>query len=111
MAVINASALAHELRLGTDGDRLHAVCLSAITSYAPGAPDDVKSEALYRMASSLSAYDGNTAGLQQFQVTGGSGSGIDLRFRDAAQSALRASGAAALLSPWRVRRAVRAVAS
>ena len=91
--------------------RLRSLAVCLIDTYAPGAPDQVKCEAVIRTAGYLRACDGTAAILQQFQVTGGAGGGVDLRFRSAAQSALRASGAAAILSPWRVRRALRAVAS
>ena len=110
MAVIDAATLAGELGV-MDATRLHSVCLSLIERYAPGAPDDVKSEALIRMAGYLHASDGAMAMFQQIQITGSAGAAVDLRFRSACQSAMRCSGAAALLSPWRVRRAVRAVAS
>ena len=91
--------------------RLRSLCVCLIDTYAPGAPDKVKCEAVIRTAGYLHAYDGTAAVLQQFQVSGASGSGVDLKFRSACGSALRCSGAAALLSPWRVRRALRAVAS
>ena len=90
--------------------RLRSLCVCLIDRYAPNAPGKIQCEALIRVAGYLHAYDGTAAILQQFQVTGGAGGGVDLRFRSACGSALRCSGAAALLSPWRVRRALRAVA-
>ena len=90
--------------------RLRSLAVCMVDNYSPSAPDKLKCEAVIRTAAYLHAYDGTAAVLQQFQVTGASGSGIDLKFRSAAQSALRASGASAALSPWRVRRALRAVA-
>ena len=110
MAVIDALTLAHEL----DADyaaRLHAVCLSLIERYAPGAPSDMKSEALIRMFGYLHAYDGSMGVFQQIQITGSAGASVDLKFRSTCSSALRCSGAAALLSPWRKRRAVSVAAS
>ena len=92
-------------------DLLHAVCTALIEAYAPGAPDAVKSEALCRAAGYLRTSDGSAAVFQQIQITGSSGTAVDLKFRSACGSALRCSGAAALLSPWRVRRAVRVAES
>ena len=103
--IVDAADLAVEHGIA-DATRLRAVCLSLIEQYAPGAPDDVKSEALIRTAAYLNTADGSTGALQQIQITGSSGAAVDLKFRSTCSSALRCSGAAALLSPWRKRRAV-----
>ena len=120
MVVIAAPELGQVLCIEDATDRararrhvelLHKVCTALIENYAPGAPDSVKSEALCRVAGYLHGYDGSAAALQQIQITGSSGAAVDLKFRSACGSALRCSGASALLSPWRVRRAVRVAES
>ena len=119
MAVINrddlATALGVELRPNNPRldhvDRLRTVCLSLIERYAPSAPDEIKSEALLRLAGYLDSARGEMGIYSEIEITSGSGAAVDLRFRSACQSAMRCSGAASLLSLWRVRRAVRAVAS
>ena len=103
--IVDAADLAVEHGIA-DATRLRAVCLSLIEQYAPGAPDDVKSEALIRTAGYLHTSDGSMAAFQQVQITGSGGAAVDLKFRSACGSALRCSGAAALLSPWRKRRAI-----
>ena len=105
MAVIDRLVLATELGIA-DATRLRSVCLSVIEVYAPAAPDDLKSEALIRMAGYLHTSDGSMGVFQEVEITGSAGASVDLTFRSACSSALRCSGAAALLSPWRKRRAV-----
>lgn len=83
-------------------NRLHAVALAAVEGYAPGAADAVKSEALIRTAAYLHA-DGPAAKVLRRMQT------ADLTIEPRAPgSPLRLSGAAALLSPYRVRRAAAA---
>ena len=81
-----------------------AGAVAYVTRYAPGAPEAVANEAAVRFASHL--YQTRT--LQPFEV-----SLRDLTVTPPASTAaaFRASGAAALLSPWRVRRAGRVEAS
>ena len=96
MAVVDASALATATGLSSAvATRLRAVCLPIIEQYASDAPDELKSESLIRMSSYL---DSSRAGLaiRDLKVT----DSLTLEFR-AAGSALRLSGAAALMSPWR----------
>ena len=83
-------------------NRLHAVALAAVNGYAPGAADAVKSEAIIRTAAYLHADDPASKVLRRLETA-------DLTVEQRAPgSPLRLSGAAALLSPSRVRRAVRA---
>ena len=96
--MIDAAALATATGLSSAvATRLHPVCAAIITKYAPDAPDAIQSEALIRMASYL---DSSRAGLalRELKVT----DALTFEFR-AAGSALRLSGSAALLSPWRNR--------
>ena len=96
MAVIDAAALSSATGLSSAvATRLRAVCLPIILAYAPDAPDEIQSEALIRMSSYL---DSSRAGLaiRELKVT----DALTFEFR-AAGSALRLSGSAALLSPWR----------
>ena len=105
MAVTTAVDLATALGVD-DAARLHVVCTALVDRYAPGAPDDVKSEALVRAAGWLHGHTPAASAVGSVKA----GEDVDVRFRNPAASALRASGAAALLSTWRVRRAVRAEA-
>ena len=89
MAVtLTADALRNALRLGSTSEetaeveRLLAYSTAAVTKYAPDAPDPVHSEAAIRVAGHLA--DQPNAGR-----------------RDAYANALRSSGAAAILAPYR----------
>ena len=96
MAVIDAAALATATGLTSEvATRLRAVCVPIIEAYASDAPDEIQSEALIRMSSYL---DSSRAGLaiRDLKVT----DSLTFEFR-AAGSALRLSGSAALMSPWR----------
>ena len=96
MAVIDAAALATATGLSSAvATRLRAVCLPIIEQYASDAPDEIQSEALIRMSSYL---DSSRAGLalREMKVL----DVITFEFRGAG-SALRLSGAAALMIPWR----------
>ena len=98
MAVIVAAAVAAETGLTVAvATRLRAVCLPIIEQYASGAPDELKSEALIRMASHM---DSSVAGLALRSMKVGDGITVDFR---AAGSSLRLSGATSLLAPWRTR--------
>ena len=84
-------------------NRLHAVALAAVDGYAPGAADAIKSEAIIRTAGYLHADDPAAKVLRRLETA-------DLTIEQRAPgSPLRLSGAAALLSPYRVRRAAPAV--
>ena len=101
MAVITAAELAAELGTTDDLTRLHATCKAEVERYAPAAPEEIRNEAIVRMAGCLVGSPGAVAGVRRLQVAN-----VDLEFRSTG-SAVRLSGAAALLSPWRVRRAGR----
>ena len=94
--MIDAAALATATGLSSAvATRLRAVCLPIILAYASEAPDEIQSEALIRMSSYL---DSSRAGLavRELKAT----DALQFEFR-AAGSALRLSGSAALMSPWR----------
>ena len=70
-----------------------------IQRYAPGAPQASKDEALVR-------YAGYLAQTRQHGLTKISAGSVDLEFTERSHAAaFQHSGAKALLSPWRVRRA------
>ena len=98
MAVIDAAALGAATGLALDvATRLRRACEPVIERYASGAPDELKSEALIRMASHM---DSSLPGLALRQMKVGDGITVDFR---AAGSSLRLSGATSLLAPWRNR--------
>ena len=82
-------------------NRLYAVASAEVLRYAPAAPSDVQDEALLRMAGYLFSDDAGAKVFRRFDLS----ETVTLEPR-APGSALRLSGAGALLSPWRVRRAV-----
>ena len=83
-------------------NRLHAVALAAVETYAPGAVDALKSEAIIRTAAYLHADDPAARTMRRLEV------GAEVRIEPRAPgSALRLSGAAAMLAAYRVRRAAR----
>ena len=97
--LITAVALA--TAIGTDNDtaqRLYEVSLALVNRYAPDAPDAMRREAVIRCAGWL--LEAPSAGVRR-SSTGP----IDTAYTPAATGALRSSGAMALLSPWKVRRA------
>ena len=112
-ALLAAKVTAAELRqhLGLEDDtvgnatatRLLNVCKGLVERYAPYAPDDVHNEALLPTAAYLHAGDPSLRVLRSVKVL----DALEVEPR-APDSAVRLSGAAALMSPWRVRRAVRA---
>ena len=76
--------------------RLGPTAAALVERYASGGPTAIKDEAVIRAAGWL---NGNKPGLRKI------GAGvIDIEY-SGEQSALRHSGAMALLSPWKVRRA------
>ena len=108
---LDAAALRGHLGLPDDAAgnataaRLLVVASALVTQYAT-APDAIANEAVIRTAGYLHADEPAARMLRSVDVN----EAIKIEFR-AAGSAVRLSGAAALLSPWRVRRAVRAEAS
>ena len=83
--------------------RLHAVALGLVAAYAPGAPDELRTEAIIRTAGYLQADQAGARVMRRLDVA----DHLTIEPR-AAGSPLRLSGAAALLAPYRVRRAARA---
>ena len=85
--------------------RLFNVAKGLVERYAPACPDDLHAEALLRTAAYMHADDPALRVLKSVKV----GDALEVEPR-APGSAVRLSGAGALMSPWRVRRAVRAEA-
>ena len=107
MAVtIDAAALA--LQLATDettAERLLGVAGVLVLRYCPDAPDGCHNEAVVRVAGYMHGAPPAMAAHRELHA---GGDAVQFEMRNPAVSAVRMSGAAALLSPWRVRRAVRA---
>ena len=100
MAVtVTATALAQALGVNQAlADRLLPVVTALIQQYAPGAPDVVQNEAAIRCCGWLAE---QPAASVSSEATGD----IATRYAINNVSALRHSGAMALLSGWKVRRA------
>ena len=100
MAVtITEEALAQAIRVDTaTATRLLAVATALVERYAPDAPDAISNEAAIRSAGWLA--DQPSAAIRS--ETEGD---ISTDYSPSQMSALRHSGAMALLSPWKVRRA------
>ena len=79
-------------------ERLHPVAVALVERYAPDAPEDVANEAVIRVAGWL--YESPSSGVRSESV-----GDISTSWSPNMTSALRHSGAMALLSPWKVRRA------
>ena len=79
--------------------RLHGVATGEIQRYAPGAPDAHKDEALLRIAGYLHTDDPGVRALRVMKTAD-----LEIEPRTVG-SALRLSGAMALLAPYRTRRA------
>lgn len=94
-AIQLAGALPADLSLA---DRLHPVAVALVERYAPKAPEAVQNEAVIRTAGWLSEQP--PAGVRSESL-----GDETYEYAPAMVSALRHSGAMALLSPWRVRRA------
>lgn len=95
------ACLSDGLEGGLADDRLDALGATAaalVERYAPDAPQAVKDESVIRCAGYLA--DMPAASVSR-QVIGP----MEVEVMPARQSALRNSGAMALLSPWKVRRA------
>ena len=79
--------------------RLHSIAKAAVDGYAPAASDDLKTESIIRVAAYMAHDDATIRPLSKVDVDG-------IVVQPAAPgSALRRSGAMALLAPYRVRRA------
>ena len=78
--------------------RLRPVAVAMVERYAPGAPAAIQDEATIRAAGWLA--DTPAASLQSEQY-----GDVSVTWATGQLSALRHSGAMALLSPWKVRRA------
>ena len=78
--------------------RLGAVSAALVEKYAPAAPLPIKCEAVIRCAGWLRDAPSSGARME-------SEGDISTTFTPSSTGALRASGAMALLSPWKVRRA------
>ena len=79
-------------------DRLHPVAVALVERYAPDAPEAIQNEAAIRCAGWLA--DTPAPSLQSEQY-----GDVAVTWAPGQLSALRHSGAMALLSPWKVRRA------
>ena len=96
---LTAAALAGILDVDEDvAERLLAVALALVERFAPDAPQAVKNGALIRCAGWLS--ESPSAGIRRE-----SSGPFDASYSPGMTGALRHSGAMALLSPWKARRA------
>ena len=96
------SALAAALPDGAPVARLGPVAAALVEEYSPGAPQPIRDEAVIRTAGWLHE---STPGLADSKLSVGP---LDIaRTFAPGLSALRHSGAMALLSPWKIRRAGR----
>lgn len=104
MAVtLDADGLAEAIGAeATIAGRLLPVASALVTRYAPDAPDPIQNEAVIRFAGYLaqSASASRFGAVRSLRIAG-----ISLDTTAAHGAAFRSSGAAALLSQWRVRRA------
>lgn len=82
----------------TTATRLRAAANAHVEKYAPDAPEDVKHEALLRFGGYL-ATTFDTLGIKKLNT------GTDVEMMHLHGPAFRNSGAAMLLTPWKVRRA------
>ena len=100
MAVtITAAQLAEAVGVdSTTATRLLAVATELVNRFAPDAPDAVANEAVIRTAGWL-------AEQPSAAITSETEADISTSYAPSMQSALRHSGAIALLSPWKIRRA------
>lgn len=98
-ATLTATALAEALAVNQAlADRLHPVAVAMVDRYAPAAPEAVANEAAIRFAGWLS--EAPASGARREDI-----GDISTSFSPAMTGGFRASGAMALLSPWKVRRA------
>ena len=96
---LTSTQLASVLRQDDDEviTRLLDVAVATIERYAPSAPEDVRDEAAIRLCAHL-LHPGRDR-IRSFRV-----GGVSMDFT-ASATAFRASGAMALVAPWRVHRA------
>ena len=105
MAVtMRAGAVAKAVQPGaempdTEALRLHAVACEIVDRYAVGAPEAISNEAAIRVAGYLRGDDPGVRALRSIKV-----GEVEIEPR-VVGSALRLSGAMALLAPYRARRA------
>jgi len=103
---LTAAELRDRLKLADDvagnaaATRLLALATEAVNRYARGAPSAVANEAATRFAGYTKTATAQALALRSLKL----GEAVDLEFRPAG-SALRLSGAMALLAPYRQRRA------
>lgn len=84
--------------------RVGAAAAAIVERLAPGAPDEVKDEAVLRLAGWL-ADQRSPAGVQETEESVGE-IRVRTRYTTVPRGAWQASGAAGLLSPWIARRAI-----
>ena len=94
--------LAAALPPSADAARLGRVCAELVEEYSPGAPQPIRDEAVIRCSGWL--YE-STPGLADSKLSAGPVEVV--KTFSPGLSALRHSGAMALLSPWKIRRAGR----
>ena len=98
---LTASELAEIIGTELDeAERLLAVASAMVSRYAPDAPTAVVNEATVRFSGYLASSEASGYGAYR-QV----GVGFDVGLQHLHGPAFRNSGAAMLLSPWRIRRA------
>lgn len=83
-----------------EAERLRAVALAVIQKYSCSAPNEIMNEAVIRFSGYLAASEASGYGAYK-QVS----MGVDIGLQHLHGPMFRNSGAAALLSPWKVRRA------
>ena len=99
VVTLNAAELAEAVGVDSKtGTRLLAVCSALVERYAPDAPGPVSNEAAIRTAGWLAE---EPAASIRSETEGD----IMTAYSPSMLSALRHSGAMALLSPWKIRRA------
>ena len=91
-----ASALAD-----LDAERLLPVVVELVDHYAPAAPDAISNEAAIRCAGHLAQQPADARASESYNILGVQ---FETSHATGAVSPLRASGAMALLSPYKVRR-------
>lgn len=84
-----------------EAERIRTVAVLMVEKYAPGAPNELKNEAVVRLSGYMAATESSGYGAFRSVDVGG----VSLGTQHVHGPMLRNSGAAALLSPWKVRRA------
>ena len=103
ITALEAATVALGAALGGSDDtttleRLGAVSAAMVERYAPGAPQEIRNEAVVRASGWLRDQPASATR----DITVGP---LSTSYQPSSMSALRHSGAMALLSPWKVRRA------